>query len=115
MKSIELVHRLHEIWNTGNLELIDSICAADFLAHYPASSEIPARRDIDGIRFGVTRIRTAFPDWHERVLDVLAHATKLPAATSQQERIEAPTGASSPLGGGLRLKRSRCSELPRIA
>ena len=77
MKSIDLVHRLHEIWNAGNLELIDSVYAPDFVAHWPASSEIPERRGIDGIRLGVTRIRTAFPDWHERVLDVFGSADKL--------------------------------------
>ena len=48
-----------------------------FLAHWPASSEVPERRGIEGIRFGVTRIRTAFPDWHERVLDVFGSADKV--------------------------------------
>jgi predicted ester cyclase len=70
MNGIDLIHSLHDIWNTGNLELIDRVYAPDFLAHWPASSEVPERRGIDGIRFGVTRIRTAFPDWHEWVLDV---------------------------------------------
>jgi hypothetical protein len=66
MSGIDLIHSLHEVWNTGNLELIDRVYAPDFLAHWPASSEVPERRGIEGIRFGVTRIRTAFPDWHER-------------------------------------------------
>jgi len=70
MSSIDLVRKLHEIWNTGNLDLIESVYAADFAAHWPASSEVPERRGINGIRFGVERIRRAFPDWHEEVLDV---------------------------------------------
>src|SRR6187431_2215147 len=74
MKSIELINQLHEIWNTGNLELIENIYAPDFLPHWPASSEIPERRGIDGIRSGLMRTRTAFPDWHERVLDVFGSA-----------------------------------------
>jgi steroid delta-isomerase-like uncharacterized protein len=77
MKGIDLIHSLHEIWNTGDLELIDRVYAPDFLAHWPASSEVPERRGIDGIRFGVTRIRTAFPDWHERVLDVFGSGHKV--------------------------------------
>ena len=77
MKGIDLIHSLHEIWNTGDLELIDRVYAPDFLAHWPASSEVPERRGIDGIRFGVTRIRTAFPDWHERVLDVFGSGDKV--------------------------------------
>ena len=70
MNNIDLVKALHRIWNTGDLALIDSVYAHDFLAHWPASSEVPERRGIEGIRFGVGRIRTAFPDWHEQVLDV---------------------------------------------
>lgn len=70
MDNIALVHRLHDIWNTGDLALIDSVYAEDFIAHWPASSEVPERRGIDGIRFGVERIRRAFPDWHERVFDI---------------------------------------------
>jgi predicted ester cyclase len=77
MNGIDLIHSLHEIWNTGNLELIDRVYAPDFLAHWPASSEVPERRGIDGIRFGVTRIRTAFPDWHERVLDVFGSGDRV--------------------------------------
>ena len=68
--NIALVHRLHEIWNTGNLDLISSVYAENFVAHWPASSEVPERHGIDGIRFGVERIRRAFPDWSEKVLDV---------------------------------------------
>jgi steroid delta-isomerase-like uncharacterized protein len=70
MNGVDLIHRLHEIWNTGNLELIDRVYAPDFLAHWPASAEVPERRGIDGIRLAVARIRTAFPNWHEHVLDV---------------------------------------------
>ena len=36
MNIITLVHRLHEIWNTGNLDLIDSVYAKNFAAHWPA-------------------------------------------------------------------------------
>jgi hypothetical protein len=77
MGSIALVHRLHEIWNTGNLDLIDGVYAPDFVAHWPASSEAPERRGIDGIRFGVARIRRAFPHWHEQVLDVFGSGDRV--------------------------------------
>jgi steroid delta-isomerase-like uncharacterized protein len=77
MKNIDLVKALHRIWNTGDLALIDSVYAPDFLAHWPASSEVPERRGIEGIRFGVGRIRTAFPDWHEQVLDVFGSGDRV--------------------------------------
>jgi predicted ester cyclase len=77
MSNIALVHRLHEIWNTGNLDLIDGVYASNFAAHWPASSEVPERRGIDGIRFGVERIRRAFPDWHEEVFDVFGSGDRV--------------------------------------
>ena len=70
MSNIDLVKALHLIWNGGDLALVERVYAEDFLAHWPASSEVPERRGVEGIRFGVTRIRTAFPDWHEQVLDI---------------------------------------------
>jgi ketosteroid isomerase-like protein len=77
MNNIELVKALHHIWNSGDLALIDSVYAHDFLAHWPASSEVPERRGIEGIRFGVERIRTAFPDWHEQVIDVFGSGDRV--------------------------------------
>jgi steroid delta-isomerase-like uncharacterized protein len=77
MNNIDLVKALHQIWNTGDLTLIDSVYADDFLAHWPPSSEVPERRGIEGIRFGVGRIRTAFPDWHEQVMDVFGSGDRV--------------------------------------
>ena len=77
MSNIDLVKALHQIWNTGDLGLIDRVYAQDFLAHWPPSSEVPERRGVEGIRFGVERIRTAFPDWHEQVVDVFGSADRV--------------------------------------
>jgi predicted ester cyclase len=77
MNNIELVKALHHIWNTGDLALIDSVYAQDFVAHWPASSEVPERRGVEGIHFGVGRVRTAFPDWHEQVVDVFGSGDRV--------------------------------------
>jgi len=77
MNNIELAKALHQIWNTGDLALIDRVYSPDFLAHWPPSSEVPERRGVEGIRFGVGRIRTAFPDWHEQVLDVFGSGDRV--------------------------------------
>jgi steroid delta-isomerase-like uncharacterized protein len=77
MQPIELARALHDIWNTGDLDRIEAVYASDFVAHWPASSEVPERRGLDGVRFGVQRIRTAFPDWHERIEDVFASGDRV--------------------------------------
>ena len=77
MSNIALVYRLHEIWNTGDIELIGGVYAENFVAHWPANSEVPERRGIGGVRFGVERIRRVFPDWHEMVLDAFGSGDRV--------------------------------------
>jgi hypothetical protein len=86
MNNIDLVKALHRIWNTGDLALIDSVYARDFLAHWPASSEVPERHGIEGIRFGVARIRTAFPDWHEQVEDIFGSGDRVASRYRRKRR-----------------------------
>jgi ketosteroid isomerase-like protein len=81
MNNIDLVQALHRIWNTGDLALIDTIYAPDFLAHWPASSEVPERRGIAGIGFGVGRIRPHSPTGTNRWWMFSARATGSRAAT----------------------------------
>jgi hypothetical protein len=45
--------------------------AESFVAHFPASSEFPRREGLAGVGMGITRVRTAFPDWFEHVEDVI--------------------------------------------
>jgi ketosteroid isomerase-like protein len=77
LSPIDTVRTLHDIWNTGDVSAIDAVYAESFVAHWPPSSEIPTRHGLDGIRLGVTRIRTAFPDWHEEVIDVFASGDRV--------------------------------------
>ncbi len=64
------IRRLHDLWNTGGLSQIETIYHPGFLAHWPRSSETPQRTGHDGVRYGIDRIRTAFPDWTETVADI---------------------------------------------
>lgn len=77
LSPLDTVRNLHDIWNSGNVSAIDKVYSEDFVAHWPPSSEIPERRGLDGIRLGVARIRGAFPDWHEQVLDLFASGDKV--------------------------------------
>lgn len=72
-----IVRRLHEIWNTGDLAQVPAVFGEEFAAHYPLSSQVPERRGLDGLRAGLTRTRTAFPDWHEHVEDIVAEGDRV--------------------------------------
>jgi steroid delta-isomerase-like uncharacterized protein len=73
----DVVRRLHEIWTTGDAERADDVYAKDFVAHFPSSGELPERRGLDGVRRGIQRIKTAFPDWREDVEDMVAEGNRV--------------------------------------
>ena len=70
-----LVRRFFEdAWNTGNLALIDVIMAPDVVVH---GAPPGARPGSQGIKHAVTMFRTAFPDIHMTIEDMLAEGDKV--------------------------------------
>lgn len=67
----EIVRRdVTEVWNEGNLDLVDEYVAQEFRLHDPV---VPGElRGPDGYRELVTMYRTAFPDAHLTVEEMVA-------------------------------------------
>ena len=67
----ELVRRNNqEIWNKGNLEIMDELYSADFVLHFlPDGSE---SRGLDKQRDHIRDHRKAFPDWAEEIKQIVA-------------------------------------------
>jgi len=67
----ELVHRMtEEVWNKGNLELMDELFSTDFVRHFlPDGSET---KSLDRLRDHIRNHRKAFPDWTERIEQIVA-------------------------------------------
>lgn len=67
----ELILKMNqEVWNKGNLEIIEELYSADFVHHFlPDSSEF---RGIDTLRERIRRHRIAFPDWKEKIIHIVA-------------------------------------------
>lgn len=57
-----------EIWSKGNLELIATLYAEDYVGHFPGSTTVNGR---DGIRAEVMSHRSAFPDWVEEMQEII--------------------------------------------
>lgn len=69
-KNIELVKQLFEqVWNKGNLSLVDEYLAADFVDYNQPPGSPDGR---EGYKAGVNMIRTAFPDFQFSLDQVLA-------------------------------------------
>ncbi len=64
-----LVRRMYEeVWNDGKLEVIDEICSPGYIGVGPYGEE----RGPDSVKRGVANRRTAFPDIHVTIEDVIS-------------------------------------------
>lgn len=75
-----LVRRyLEEVINQGKLAAIDEIVASDYMGHAIGSPEVKGR---EGLKQRLTMLRTAFPDVHITVDDMVAAGDKVATRTT---------------------------------
>ena len=63
-----------ELWNHGNLAVADELYSHDYVCHFVVG---PEWKGIDGIKAEVKQHRSSFPDWNERVDDIIAEGDKV--------------------------------------
>ena len=63
-----------ELWSKGNLAVADELYSPDFVCHFVVG---PEWRGLEGIKGEVRSHRTSFPDWHERVDDIIAEGDRV--------------------------------------
>jgi steroid delta-isomerase-like uncharacterized protein len=59
-----------EVWNRGKLDVLDELLAPDYINHTPSTPNPP--RGAAGLKPIVSAIRSAFPDLHYEIEDVVA-------------------------------------------
>jgi len=65
---------IEEVWNRGNLALLDEVYAPDYVYYGPGGQEI---KGPEGFKQAVETYRAAFPDLHCTVEDQLAEGDKV--------------------------------------
>ena len=68
------LRRFADEFNQGNLAVIDELCTPDYVYHDPANPTIRSRQDY---KQWLAQFRTAFPDVHISIEDILAEADKV--------------------------------------
>ena len=63
-----------ELWSKGNLAVADELYSPEFICHFVAGTEW---KGIQGIKSEVAGHRSAFPDWNERVDDIIAEGDRV--------------------------------------
>ena len=72
----DLVRRMYEeAWNENRLEVIDEICAPDYVGIGPYGNE----HGPEAVKRGVAKRRAAFPDIHVTIEDMVAEGDKVVA------------------------------------
>lgn len=63
-----LTDKYVEVWNTGNIDLLDGIIAPQYVRHMSPTSR-SAAKDLDALKKAIISIRTAYPDFHVTMVE----------------------------------------------
>jgi steroid delta-isomerase-like uncharacterized protein len=103
-----LVRRyFEEIWNEGNLELIDELFTTNFVRHGPVGTEGGEVRGLEGFKDLVSSYRSGLPDLRIPIEDLIAEGDRVVTrwtayGTHQGELLgNAPTGNQATVTGIL--------------
>ena len=75
-KNINLVKKLHHIWNSGEVNLIPEVYAENIIVHWTKGWGLPSK-GLQEIEQSILNTRNIFENWHEEVLDLIADEDKV--------------------------------------
>ena len=95
----DIARRLRqEIWNTGDLAIADQICAETAVFHQNDPLSPDLGRGPSALKKIVTKYRTAFPDIHIIIEDIIAEGDRVAIRWSGQGTNTGNLGRISPTG-----------------
>ena len=65
---------IEEMWNKGDMTVVDELFATDFVLHAPGGKEI---KGLEGQKQRVTNVRSLFPDIHMTIDDMIVEGDKV--------------------------------------
>ena len=65
---------MEEVWNQGRVALIDELFAPDFISHEEGRPDVSTLEDF---KRGLTEVRSAFPDIHVTIEDMITEGDKV--------------------------------------
>ena len=86
--------------NKGNLSVVDECLAPDFIYHGPGGAEV---KGIDGYKQFLAGLRTAYPDIHVKIEDIVAEGDLVATRTLCTFTFTGQTGTIKPAGKSISL------------
>ena len=87
---------IEEVWNGGNLAVVDEVVAAGYVGHDPGFPQ-PIRGP-EGFKQWVMTARTAFPDFRIAVEDLLAEGDRVAGRITMRGTHHGPLAGLPPTG-----------------
>ena len=73
----KLIMKLHHIWNTKDISFISGVYSDKVVVHWLKSNKKATSIGHTGVLQAIQETLQAFPDWHEKVVDLVAEGDRV--------------------------------------
>lgn len=96
------MRRYFDVYEQGNIELLDELLSPDYVNHTPATPELPTGPE--GVKGVVTMFRSAMPDLRVVIEDMIAEGDKVATRYTLEGTHEGELFGVPPTGNRLSIK-----------
>ncbi|MER6948106.1 ester cyclase [Nonomuraea sp. NPDC000554] len=96
-----LIDRYFQAWNTGDLDILDDVIAADYVNHNAGMPDVPPGPD--GLRPIISGMRAGFPDLHYEIEHLVTDGDVVAVRTTVTGTHTGPLFGQPPTGRAFRV------------
>ena len=75
-KNIQLIKKLHHIWNTGDINLVSEVYSENIIVNWARGWGLPSK-GLKEVEQTILKTRSVFHNWHEEILDLVVDDDKV--------------------------------------
>ena len=75
-KNIQLIKKLHHIWNTGDINLVSEVYSENIIVNW-ARGWGPPSKGLKEVEQTILKTRSVFHNWNEEILDLVVDDDKV--------------------------------------
>ena len=75
-KNIQLIKKLHHIWNTGDINLVSEVYSENIVVNWARGWGLPSK-GLKEVEQTILKTRSVFHNWNEEILDLVVDDDKV--------------------------------------
>ena len=75
-KNIQLIKKLHHIWNTGDINLVSEVYSENIIVNWARGWSTPSK-GLKEVEQTILKTRSVFHNWNEEILDLVVDDDKV--------------------------------------